>query len=83
MPNRPREVVLDSRRRTSFAKVGRRQDTRYLVEELEDGTLILTPAVTIPATELAALQDPRLRETLTVRTGPDELRRRAKDPPPA
>jgi len=37
MPDR--EVVLDERRRTSLAKVGRKVDARYLVEEFPDGTL--------------------------------------------
>jgi hypothetical protein len=56
-----REVVLDERRRTSLAKVGRKQDGRYLVEEFPDGTLVFTPAVTISAVELAALTNPDLR----------------------
>jgi hypothetical protein len=56
-----REVVLDERRRTSLAKVGRKGDARYLVEEFPDGTLVLTPAVTISAAEFAALGDPELR----------------------
>lgn len=37
-------LKLDSRRRASFAKMGRPQDTWYLVEVLADGTMILTPA---------------------------------------
>lgn len=58
------EITLDGRRRTSLAKVGRRSDTKYLAETLPDGTVILTPAVTIPAVELAALQDSELRARL-------------------
>jgi len=59
-----REVVLDERRRTSLAKVGRKVDARYLVEEFPDGTLILTPAVTVSAAEFSALADPKLRAAI-------------------
>ncbi len=61
---RPKEIVVDERRRTSLAKVGRKDDTRYLVEEFEDGSLLLVPAFTISALELAVLRNPRLRESL-------------------
>ncbi|MFT4010373.1 MAG: hypothetical protein QM655_10070 [Nocardioidaceae bacterium] len=43
-------IELDARRRTSLGRVGRREHTRYIVEEQDDGTLILTPALVIPAT---------------------------------
>jgi hypothetical protein len=59
-----REVLLDERRRTSLAKVGRKQDGRYLVEEYPDGTLVFTPAVTVSVVELAALTNPTLRAAL-------------------
>lgn len=58
------EITVDDRRRTSLAKVGRPQDRRYLVEEFEDGTLVLTPAVTLPSVEVAALRDPKIRRAL-------------------
>lgn len=45
-------VELDERRRTSLGKVGRKEHTRYLVEEQPDGTLIWRPAVVIPEHEL-------------------------------
>lgn len=45
-------VELDERRRTSLGKVGRREHTRYLVEEQPDGTLIWRPAVVVPEHEL-------------------------------
>ncbi|MFN2606769.1 MAG: hypothetical protein ABR511_02550 [Acidimicrobiales bacterium] len=65
-----KEIVVDERRRTSLAKVGRKQDRRYLVEEFDDGTLVFTPAVTVTALELAALRDPQLRASLeAARTG--------------
>lgn len=54
------EIVLDDRRRTSFSKVGHKEHRRYLVKELEDGTLVLTPAFTISAPELAVLRDAAL-----------------------
>jgi hypothetical protein len=59
-----KEVVLDERRRTSLAKVGRKQDQRYLAESFDDGTIVLTPAVTISAVELAVLADPKARKAL-------------------
>lgn len=41
-------VEVDSRRRVALAKLGRREDTRYLVEEHADGTLVFTPAAVMP-----------------------------------
>lgn len=43
-----RLLELDSRRRGSLAKMGRPEDTRYLVEVQDDGTIILTPAEVTP-----------------------------------
>lgn len=60
-----RDVFLDGRRRTSLAKVGRPQDDHYLADTFDDGTIVLTPAVTISAVELAVLSDPESREALT------------------
>jgi len=59
-----REIVLDGRRRTSLARVGRDSDNRYLIDELPDGTVILTPAVTLSKVELAALSDPDVRASM-------------------
>lgn len=56
------EVVVDSRGRTSLARVRSKRFDRYLAQEREDGTLILTPMVIISARELAALRDPAARE---------------------
>jgi hypothetical protein len=53
-----REITVDERRRTSLARIGRPTDRRYLVEEFEDGTIVLTPAVLLPAVEVAALTSP-------------------------
>lgn len=49
---------VDDRGRTSLAKVTTRRHSRYLVDEFPDGTLVLTPAVTVSLVELAALRDP-------------------------
>lgn len=66
MANTPRqsEVALDGRRRTSLAKVGRKQDHRYVAETFEDGTIVLSPAITVTRVELAALGDAEIRTVL-------------------
>jgi hypothetical protein len=58
------ELELDRRRRANLARFGRKEHEKYLVDEYEDGTLVLTPAVTISAVEFAALTDPAVREVL-------------------
>lgn len=55
------EVQLDERGRTSLARVRTHNYDRYTVEEFPDGTLVLTPAVSISALELAALRDDKVR----------------------
>lgn len=72
------EIVLDERGRTSLARVRRRDFDRYTVEEYDDGTLVLTPAVTISALELAALRDDKVRQAISEAKGadPTTLRRR-------
>jgi hypothetical protein len=54
----PGELVVDERGRTSLARVRSHSYDRYTVEEFSDGTLVLTPAITISPVELAALRDP-------------------------
>lgn len=56
--------MLDGRRRTSLAKVGAKEDTRYIAETFDDGSILLTPAVTIDKVELAALRNPGIRAAL-------------------
>jgi hypothetical protein len=51
MVKRQKFIDVDSRGRTNLAKVRSQAWDRYLVEELEDGVLMLTPAVTITAAE--------------------------------
>lgn len=58
---RARELIVDDRGRTSLARVRDHEYDKYMVEEFPDGTLVLTPAVTISAVELAALRDPAVR----------------------
>ena len=55
-------ITLDGRRRTSMAKVGHHDE--YLAEEFADGTIVLTPAVTISVIELAALQEPKFHRAV-------------------
>lgn len=46
------EIVVDERGRTSLARVRTRKFSRYQARELADGTIILTPLVTVPAATL-------------------------------
>jgi hypothetical protein len=59
------ELVVDERGRTSLARVRSHDYDRYLVEEFDDGTLVLTPAVTISALELATLRNPEVMKAIT------------------
>jgi hypothetical protein len=72
------ELDVDERGRTSLAKVRSHDYERYFVEEFPDGTLVLTPAVTISAVELAALRDPAVRAAVAEAKSGDrsKLRRR-------
>lgn len=64
------EVVVDERGRTSLARIRTHSYDRYFAEELPDGTIVLTPAVTISALELAALRDAKVRDAVdTARSG--------------
>ncbi len=69
------EIVLDGRRRTSLARVGVASDSRYIAETLEDGSVLLTPAVLIEKWELAALTNPEIRSALdaALTTSRDQL----------
>jgi hypothetical protein len=77
-------VELDDRRRTSLGRVGRREHTRYLVEEQADGTLIWRPAVVVPEHELRFMEAypeayARIREQ-QASPDPDRLRDRPVRP---
>jgi len=52
------ELTVDERGRASLARVRTHNYDRYTVEEYPDGTLVLTPAITVSPVELAALRDP-------------------------
>jgi hypothetical protein len=77
------EVDVDDRGRTSLARVRRHDFDRYLVEELEDGTLVLTPAVTISAVELATLRSPEVMAAIAETKTGDRSRLRRRPAPGA
>jgi hypothetical protein len=77
------EIVVDERGRTSLARVRHHAYDRYLAEEFPDGTLVLTPAVTVSALEMAALQDEKVRSAVAAaKTGDRSLLRRRKPAEP-
>ena len=49
-------LELDDRRRVSLGKIGRREHTRYLVDEEPDGTLIFRPAVVMAEAQARLLE---------------------------
>jgi hypothetical protein len=72
------EIAVDDRGRTSLARVRRRLYRRYSVAELDDGTLVLSPLVTVSPAELSALRDPAVTEAVAAARevpDPDENRR--------
>jgi hypothetical protein len=74
-------LELDDRRRTSFGKIGRTQDRRYLVTEEPDGTVILTPAVVLAEHEARLLARPDILAQIAVdRAEPETLVRGRKRP---
>jgi hypothetical protein len=60
MPDDVAVVEVDSRRRVSLGKIGRPEDTRYIVQAEEDGSITLTPAVVMSAAEAKLLRHPEL-----------------------
>lgn len=75
------ELDVDERGRTSLAKVRSHSYDRYLVEEFPDGTLVLTPAVTVSAVELAALRDPAVRAAIAEAKAGDRTKLRRRPAP--
>jgi hypothetical protein len=71
-------ITLDARRRTSLARIGRKEHTQYIVEEHSDGSLSLVPAVTISSAELAALSDPEVRAAMEAARNPDRSKTRSR-----
>ncbi len=78
-----KEVIVDERGRTSLARVRSHDYDRYTAEEFPDGTLLLTPVVTISAWELAALRDPKVMAAVAAYKAGDrsELRPRRRRVP--
>ena len=64
------EVVADDRARIAFGRVGVRKDDRFAVAVGEDGTIVLTPLVSIPKRELLVWENQQLRESLARGLGP-------------
>lgn len=58
------EAVADERARIAVGKAGVRRDDRYAVAVGDDGSILLTPLVTIPKRELLVWEDERLRASL-------------------
>jgi hypothetical protein len=58
------EADTDGRRRISLGRVGNPEHHRYEVYENDHGELLLVPVVSIPARELAVLQNPALHAAL-------------------
>jgi hypothetical protein len=58
------EISVDFRGRTSLAKVRTKKFDRYSTEEHPDGTIVLTPVVHVPVTELPPELSARVDEFL-------------------
>ena len=58
------EVSADERARIAFGKAGVRRDDRYAVAVADDGSILLTPLVSVPKRELLVWEDERLRASL-------------------
>jgi hypothetical protein len=54
------ELEVDSRRRLSLGRLGRREDTRYIAEEGPNGEIRLIPARTVPAREAIVWENPEI-----------------------
>lgn len=76
-----KELVLDERRRTSLARIGRKDHDKYLVEEYPDGSVLLTPAVTITRDEFEMLRNPAVVAALEESTNGDRSTLRRRPPP--
>jgi hypothetical protein len=51
-------VEVDDRRRVALGKIGRPQDTRYLVTAHADGTIVLRPAIVMTEAQLRYVGSP-------------------------
>jgi hypothetical protein len=77
----PPLLELDERRRASFGRIGRPEHRRYLVVEVADGTIILTPAVVMSEDEARFLASAALAERVEAnRADPSRMIRRRRRP---
>lgn len=60
MTERHHEVEVDERGRVSLGRAGAKPGMRYRVETAPDGSIRLTPVVSVPLRELQTLQNPEL-----------------------
>lgn len=58
------EVVADDRARIPAGKAGVRRDDRYAVAVNEDGSILLTPLVSVAKRELLVWEDEMVRNSL-------------------
>jgi len=58
------EVSADDRARIAFGKAGVRRDDRYAVGVADDGSILLTPLVSVPKRELLVWENEQLRASL-------------------
>ena len=73
----PVTVETDTRSRVSLKQLGVSERHRYLATVSEDGTIVLTPAVTIPEAEARYLQNPEIVARVEDNRGhPERLRER-------
>ena len=57
-------LELGAGRRASFGKIGHPEHTRYLATTEPDGTVILTPAVVMSASQARLLERPDIAEII-------------------
>ena len=58
------EVVADDRARMAIGRLGVRKNDRYAVAVGADGTIVLTPLVSVPNRELLVWESRQLRKSL-------------------
>ena len=58
------EVVADDRARMAFGRLGVRKNDRYAVAVGADGTIVLTPLLSVPNRELLVWESRQLRKSL-------------------
>jgi hypothetical protein len=51
-------VELDAKRRVALGRLERHSDIRYMARDEPDGTVVLTPAIVMPASQARFMADP-------------------------